>query len=112
LVLAGLGARVGYGVPLGPFGFELGGGGRVGTARVSAVAAPDVDATVASVTGAWAAPFAFLGFDAPLSSSFRIGLDAEFGYVVLPVRGRIESGDDVEVDELWTSLTLGVAVEL
>jgi hypothetical protein len=30
----------------------------------------------------------------------------------LPVRGMIQDGEDIEVDELWTALSLGLAVEL
>jgi len=112
LILAGLGARAGYTVPLGgELGLELGGGGRVGVARISGTPADD-EASAASVAGAWSAPLAFVGLEAPLARFWRLGLDLEVGYVLVPVRGRIEGGDDVNVDGLWTSLSLGIAVEL
>lgn len=113
LILAGLGARVGYELPLGELWLELGAGGRAGVARISGSAAHDEgEVEAASVAGAWSAPFVFVGLDAPFSNGWRLGIDAEVGYVTLPVRGRVQGGDDVEVDELWTSLALGVAVEL
>jgi hypothetical protein len=111
LILAGLGARVGRALPVGELWLELGAGGRAGVARISGSAAND-QASAASVAGAWSAPFVFLGLDAPVGGSWRLGLDAELGYVLSPVRGRVEGGEDVEVDELWTSLGLGLAVEL
>ena len=111
LVLAGLGARVGHSLPLGELGLELGAGGRVGVARISATS-DDADATAGSVSGPWGAPLLFAGLAAPLGGAWRLGLDAEFGYVVLPVRGMIQDGEDIEVDELWTALSLGLAVEL
>ncbi len=111
LILAGLGARVGYTLPLGGLFIELGAGGRAGVARISGNAASD-EAEAASVAGAWSAPFGFFGLDAPLGGSWRLGLDAEIGYVLLPVRGQVESGDDVEVAGLLTALGLGLAVEL
>jgi hypothetical protein len=87
--------------------FELGAGARAGVARVSGQASSGADALGASVAGVWGAPLVFAGLGVPLAGPFRLSLDAEVGYVVSPVRGRVEAGDDVEVDELWTALGLG-----
>jgi hypothetical protein len=66
----------------------------------------------ASVTGVWSAPVAFVGFDTALLGQLRLGLDAEIGAVVLPVRGRIERGDDVEVRGLWAALSLLLGIQI
>jgi hypothetical protein len=112
LILASFGARIGHVVPLGSLALELGAGGRVGVARISGTPAAEEQVASGSVAGVWSAPFGFLGVAAPISGDWRVGADLEIGYVTSPVRGRVDEGDDVEVDELYTSLGLGVAVKL
>jgi hypothetical protein len=113
LVSGSVGARGGYSVGDGRRLALTGGAGlRVGVARASADAASDAIAVQsAAVTGLWIAPLVFAAFDTALFGQLRIGLDGEIGAVVLPVRGRIEGGDDVAVRGLWAALSLLLGIQ-
>jgi hypothetical protein len=114
LLSGSVGIRGGYSVGDGRrLSLTAGAGVRVGLARASANAASDAGSSVqsASVTGAWTAPLVFAAFDTSLLGQLRLGLDAEVGAVVLPVRGRIERGDDIEVRGLWAALSLLLGIQ-
>jgi hypothetical protein len=112
LVAGSFALRGGYGIAAGSTALAFGVGPRVGFARASAQARDDAAAEDAALSGAWVAPVAFVRIDAALSERVRVGLDAEVGAVLVPVRGRVEGGDDVAAAGAWLGLAASIGVRL
>ncbi len=110
LVTASLGARLGYRLLRGRTSLDAGLGERAGVARISGKSAGQ-GANAGSVAGVFSAPFAFLATDTLLVGAWRLALQGELGFVALPVQGRVEGDDDVDVQGAWAALDLGVALE-
>jgi hypothetical protein len=104
LLLGSAGARAGYALGGPALALVAGAGGRLGLARASA-STRDSTVQAASVLGVWGAPFGFFNLEAVMLGRYSFGLDAELGGVVLPVRGRVEGGGDIEVRGLWAALS-------
>jgi hypothetical protein len=104
LLSGSVGARVGVALIDRSIGLTVGLGQRIGWARASAAAQDAAVAHGDNVAGVWAAPFAFAGLDVAVHGPLRLGLDAEFGAVLLPLRGRVERGGDLAADGAWGAL--------
>lgn len=111
LIAGSAGARIGWTSAWRRNVIGAGVGQRLGIARASA-SAEDRGATGSSVTGLWAAPFAFVMADTPLFEDVRVGVDGELGVVLWPMRGRIEGGDDIAVAGAWLALSATLGIEL
>jgi len=111
LVAGSAGARIGWTYAWRSSLLGAGAGQRLGLARASASAEAS-GATDGSVSGLWAAPVAFVMADTALARHVRLGVDAELGAVLLPVRGRIEEGGDIAVAGAWLALSATLGVQL
>ncbi len=111
LIAGSAGARIGWTSAWSSSVLGAGVGQRLGFARASA-SAEGSDVTGSSIVGVWAAPFAFAMADTALWRHVRLGIDAELGTVLLPVRGRIEEGNDVTVAGAWIALCATLGVQL
>jgi hypothetical protein len=106
LLTGSIGARGGYTLGDRSIALVAGAGGRVGLARASASAGSHAGVEAGAVLGAWAAPVAFLSFEGAVLGHYRFGIDGELGVVALPVRGRIEQGEDIVVSGLWAAASV------
>jgi hypothetical protein len=111
LVAGSAGARIGWTYSWISSAFGAGVGQRFGFARASA-SADATGATGSSLVGPWAAPFAFVAADTALSRQLRLGVDAELGTVLLPVRGRIEEGVDIAAAGAFIALCATLGLQL
>jgi hypothetical protein len=109
-VTGSFGVRAGYALEWGTTLLAAGVGPRVGYARASARASDRVATHDAAVSGVWLAPVAFARVDTALSARVRLGLDAELGAVLVPVRGRVEGSDDIAADGAWLALSASLGV--
>jgi hypothetical protein len=112
LLSGSLGARLGWTIAGRDLALTPGLGQRLGLARASAAAGDATAARADAVVAPWTASFAFVTFEAAAFGRYRIGVDAELGVVQLPVRGRIDRGDDVDVNGLWAALSALFGVQL
>jgi len=112
LLSASLGARAGFTLASSALALFLGVGQRLGIARASARAEDENAATGKDVLGAWTAPFAFATLELAAFGAYRIALDGELGIVLLPVHGRVQRGEDIDVSGAWAALSLLLALRL
>jgi hypothetical protein len=112
LVSGSVGARLGWTIAGRDLALTPGLGQRLGLARASASVDDPAAARADAVVAPWTASFAFMTFEAAAFGRCRIGVDAELGVVQVPVRGRIDRGDDVDVNGLWLSLSALFGVQL
>jgi hypothetical protein len=109
-------AQLGTGVTTEGWDLEAFLGYRLGEARITGhpreAEAPLPPANAGSIRGTFAGPVATLALARDLTGPLRLVLGFEAGWVVAPVRGRVDGGGDVLLDEAWTRLELGLALAL
>jgi hypothetical protein len=111
LVSGSLGVRLGYTLTMADWALRFGAGQRTGMARVSGESADASQAVGGSVIGLFTTTLGFFALDSRIADAFRIGVGAEVGGVLLPVRGRIQNHDDFGVDGVWASLEFRLSLE-
>lgn len=90
---------------------ELGLGHALGLARIEGTT-HEADASGSTVSGTWAGPFVFGGFEAPLGAPCFLQVAAQVGVVTFPIRGQVARAPDVGVSGFWGGLSLGLGLGL
>jgi len=111
LLAADLSLRLSWRFPSSVLPTEVGVGHALGVARIRGKsAAPDADGQ--TISGTWAGPFLFGGFESQLGAPFFLQFAGQLGVVTVPVRGQVARGEDVRVSGVWVGLSLGLGLAL
>ena len=111
LLAADLSLRLALRFPSAILPSEVGLGHALGVARIRGKA-DSPDAKGQTISGTWAGPFLFGGFESQLGKSFFLQLAGQLGIVTFPVHGQVAHGQDVRVSGVWAGLSLGLGVDL
>jgi hypothetical protein len=90
---------------------EVGIGHAIGLARLTGTSA-SASTNAESVNGLWLGPFVFGTLDVSLTEPLFLQIAAQFGAVTLPVHGQVEHAADVEIAGFWSTVSLGLGLNL
>jgi hypothetical protein len=104
------GPYVGWQAVAGRWQARFGGGYALGVGKVAGHA--DSGFFAGTVTGPFAAPYAFGSVALALTSSIRVDAGARAGWVTLPVVGVVTRGTNVDLEGFWTGMQIGASLAL
>ena len=90
---------------------EVGVGHALGVARIRGKANSG-EADGQTISGTWAGPFVFGGFESQLGEPFFLQLAGQLGIVTLPVHGQVARSQDLRVSGVWAGFSLGLGLNL
>jgi hypothetical protein len=108
VVAGSAGAALFVGTTLSTLSLRMGGGLRVGLARVTGMPYSPNVVRGSSIEGAWGGPMLQPGLSLPLGPAL-LQVTSEVGYAVIPIEARIGGARTVGLDRLWFGGTLGCA---
>jgi hypothetical protein len=111
LLAADLSLRLALRFPSSILPSEVGLGHALGIARIRGKAdSPDAEGQ--TISGTWAGPFLFGGFESQLGEPFFLQFAGQLGIITFPVHGQVARSQDVRVSGMWAGLSLGLGLNL